>query len=184
MTAPSPETRDRIRQLFESQWQVPVTVVHLGDVGPEYEVPGRRKDGTVKGERLVRRFFWNLIRYPIGGVVNVVFSVAGGGVANVFERAGRVAGPADARALDLVDPARKARDVWLTLAPGRFAAVDSGYSFHDPSEAELEVLWQVAGAEAPTLYVSKRRLSWPDGSEFVFDLAFDEVKNMRNAMNP
>jgi hypothetical protein len=111
----------------------------------------------------------------------VVVSVAGGDVANVFDRPGRVTGPADARALDLVDPARRANTVWLILASSRFAAVDSGYSFREPADVELEVLWQVAGEEAPTLYVSKRRLSWPDGSAYVFELGYDEVKILRRA---
>jgi hypothetical protein len=48
-------------------WHELVAVVYLKNVKPRYEVSGRRKDGTIKGKRLIRRFFWNVFR----GVVNV-----------------------------------------------------------------------------------------------------------------
>src|SRR5689334_16601818 len=82
---PVPDHRERVRALAERQWGAPVVVLHLGDVKPTYEVPGRRKDGTVKGKRLIRRFFWNILRGVINAVVNV-FLLFAGGMANVFGR--------------------------------------------------------------------------------------------------
>jgi hypothetical protein len=57
VTAPNPGFRRRVRELVESQWHESVVVVFLEEGKPDVEVPGRRKDGTLKGKRLVRRFF-------------------------------------------------------------------------------------------------------------------------------
>jgi hypothetical protein len=106
MAHPNPEFRRRARALAESQWGEPVFVVYLSDVKPEYDVPGRRKDGTIKGKRLIRRFFWNVLRGTAGGVASIALTLAGGELAHVFFRQGRVTGGAKAQALPLVDAAR------------------------------------------------------------------------------
>src|SRR5262245_3963219 len=109
---PNPEFRRRVHALAEQLWHEPAVVVHLADVRPAFAVPGRRADGTRIGKRRVRRFFWNLLRGTVGGLVSVVMSVAGGGRASIFERPGRVSGPAGAQALGLVDAARAATTAW------------------------------------------------------------------------
>jgi hypothetical protein len=54
---PKPAFRQRVRELAERQWGRPTVAIHLADVKPAYNVPGRRKDGTVIGRRTIRRFF-------------------------------------------------------------------------------------------------------------------------------
>ena len=51
--------------------------IRLGDTDLGFDVPGRRLDGTVKGKRLVRRFFWNVFR-GIGGAFVYVFALLNG----------------------------------------------------------------------------------------------------------
>ena len=171
MTQPSPEFRDRVRALAESEWHERVVVVHLADVRPEFAVPGRRKDGTVEGSRKVRRFFWNLFRGTIGGLVSAILSIGGGGNASVFGRAGRVSGPRDAQALDLVDAARAATAAWLVYSPSHVAVVDTGHTFHDPAHAPPpEIRWHATKPDVPRVDPGRRLITWPDGSTYEYDL--------------
>jgi hypothetical protein len=175
VVSPKPEFRQSVRELAESQWRAPVVVVYLDDVGPRYDVPGRRKDGTVRGKRLIRRFFWNILRGTIGGIVNVVLSVAGGGVANILARDGLVTGPENAQALPLVDAARQARSPWLVFSPSHVAIVETGSVFVDPADSPPPViLWQAAAPLAPQVAPRSQRLTWPDGSTFVFCVSGEE----------
>lgn len=174
---PKPEFRRRVRELAESEWREPVTVVYLDEVKPGFEVPGRRRDGTVKGARLIRRFFWNILRGTVGGIVSAFLSVAGGGVANVFVRKGLVTGPANAQVLGLVDAARKARGAWLVHTPARVGVIDSGMTFVDPADADPPVfLWQ--GAE-PRVNAKKRHITWPDGSAYQYDVSNEEAEYLK-----
>jgi len=174
---PKPETRRRVRELAESQWRASVTVVFLDEVKPAFEVPGRRKDGTVKGTRLVRRFFWNILRGTVGGVVSAVLSVAGGGIANMFQRKGLVTGPADAQVLALVDAARPARGAFLVFTPARVGVIDAGPVFVEPADADPPVfLWQGSG---PRVHAKSRRITWPDGSVYQFEISPEEADYLR-----
>jgi hypothetical protein len=183
VVAPKPEVRQQVRALAENQWREPVVVLYLDDVRPLFEVPGRRKDGTVKGKRLVRRFFWNILRGTVGGVVSAVLSVAGGGVANAFARHGRVTGQENAGAVGLVDAAMRARSPWLVYSatregdrwtgysPAHVAVVDTGYVFADNPEPAF--LWQTSG---PVISPRNHRLTWPDGSVYEFHITGEEGK--------
>src|SRR4051812_38609276 len=128
MTAPSPEDRERVRALVESQWREPVTVVYLTEVRPTFRIPGRRYDGTVKGKRLIRRFFYNLLR----GIVNVpvsAFLSAGSGQIAIFNFPlydPAVEGPANAQALQLVDAVISAKTAWLAFSESHVAVVKDG----------------------------------------------------------
>ncbi len=181
MTVGNPEVRERIGRLLESQWRVPVTVVFLNDVKPAYQVPGRRNDGTVTGQRLVRRFFWNVLRYTIGGLASVILSIASETAGHVFGRDGRVTGPENAQALGLVDAAVKADSAWLVYSQSHVAVVDSGYSFREPADAELTILWHAAGTDAPRIVPIRRCVRWRDGSEFVYDLSYEEARFLRQS---
>jgi hypothetical protein len=176
MVLVNPEIRQRVRTLAEGEWGEPVVVVFLDDVAPEFDVPGRRKDGTGKGQRLVRRFLWNLVRAPVGGLLSVWLSVAGGGGANMFARSGKVTGPAGAQALGLVDAGRRATAAWLVHSPSHVGIVDAGHTFRDPKDSPPPAfLWQAAAPDAPVLSDRPRRLSWPDGSVFTYELSREEA---------
>lgn len=54
MAQVNPGLRQRVRALAEAGWGEPVTVVFLGDVAAELDVPGRRQDGTDRPRRLTR----------------------------------------------------------------------------------------------------------------------------------
>lgn len=173
--------RQAIRELAESQWREPVVVICLDDVRPEFDVPGRRKDGTVKGKRLVRRFFWNIFRGTIGGLISVVLSIGSGTAAHVFSRFGWVTGPENAMALGLVDAARPAKTPWLVYSASHVAVVDSGFSFADPADSPPTFRWQAAGPNAPTVSPRERRVSWPDGSVFRYDLSDEEADLLKQS---
>lgn len=108
---------------MRTQWREPVIVLRLAsisDVG--YDVPGRRTDGTVKGKRLVRRFFWNILR-GVGFVVANIFMIAVTmHVVNPLSRWILVTGPANAMVLDLLDRIREAQGPWLVCSPSGLAA--------------------------------------------------------------
>jgi hypothetical protein len=182
VTLPNPEFRRRVRALAESQWHEPVVVVYLEDVKPEFDVPGRRKDGTVKGRRLVRRFFWNIFRGTVGGLVSAVLSIGGGGAVHVFVLFGRVTGTENAQALGLVDAARPAKAPWLVYSPSHVAVVDSGYTFYDPADSPPPtLLWHAARPHAPLVSPTHRRLTWPDGSVFEYHLSGPEANFLKQS---
>jgi hypothetical protein len=173
---PNPEFRNRVRALTEGQWGEPVVVVHLADVRPEFTVPGRRKDGTVAGTRLVRRFFWNVLRGTVGGIVSAAMSIAAGARASIFERPGRVRGPANAQALGLVDAALAATAAWLVHSPSHVAVVDTGHTFQDPAQAPPpEIRWHATTPDLPRIEPRRRCITWPDGSVYEYDLSQEEA---------
>ncbi|HET6291704.1 MAG TPA: hypothetical protein VFG15_33820 [Amycolatopsis sp.] len=171
-----PGFRERVEELMAGQWREPVLVLRLGDTDPGFDVPGRRLDGTVKGKRLVRRFFWNVFR-GIGGAAVYVFALlngagsGGGKGGHPFQREIRVQGPANALVLDLTDRLRKASGPWLVCSPSALAVVDTGSTYRDPADAPPpEILWQARKPQAPEIDFRKRVLTWPDGSSFAFTL--------------
>jgi hypothetical protein len=177
VTLPKPEVRERVRALAEGEWREPVDAVHLQEVSPQFDVPGRRKDGTVKGERLVRRVLWNILRGTVGGVTSLVLSVLGGGIANMFQRDGRVSGPENAQALGLVDAARPAKNPWLVYSESHIAVIDSGPTYHDAKEvAPLTMLWHAEKPDLPRIRAARQKIIWPDGSEFVYHVGMEEMQ--------
>ncbi|MEV0088038.1 hypothetical protein [Saccharopolyspora sp. NPDC050642] len=165
-----PGFRERVEELMRAEWREPVIVLRLGDTDFGFDVPGRRLDGTVRGKRLVRRFFWNVLRGIGGAVLYVVYLANGGGeVGNPFHREIRVTGPANAMALDLLDELRRTRGPWLVCSPTRIAVVDTGPTYVDPADAPPpRIVWQTSEPKAPEISFGKRTMKWPDGSSFKF----------------
>jgi hypothetical protein len=178
MPKADPKVRRRIRQMAERDWGEPVLVVYLGDVDPEFRVPGRRRNGTVVGTGKVAQFFRMVLRYTIGGLVNVVLSVLAGGVANILERDGLVTGPANAQALPMVDAAKRARTAWLVRSDSYLAVVDTGPLYGEPTDPKT--VWQATKPATPELTTRHRRLTWPDGSTFTFAVDPEEAATLRN----
>lgn len=170
-----PGFRERVEELLRGQWREPVIVLRLSDDGLAFDVPGRRLDGTVKGQRLVRRFFWNIAR-GIGRAVVLVFLLAnnpggGGGGGGKSEREIHVKGPANAMALGLVDRVRAAKGPWLVCSPSCLALVDTGSTSLDPAEAPPpQIIWQARKPQAPEISFRRRIITWPDDSSFTFPL--------------
>lgn len=175
MVPPRPEFRPLVRALAEGQFREPVVVVHLGDVGPEYRIEGRRKDGTIKGKRLILRFFWNLIRIPVGVVVSLFGLVHGGSLISAFDRDGTVQGSANAQALGLVDAARAATSAWLVFSDSQVGLVDAGSVFGNPADnGPPRLIWHEAAPHGPRVRPYQQELVWPDGSVFRFHLTQEE----------
>jgi len=189
--SPVPELRQRVRALAVAQWGGPVDVIHLGDdVTPVFAVPGRRRDGTLTGRHLVRRFFWNALRGTVNGVVNVflIFNAGGGG--DVFAGRGSVTGPANAQALGLVDAARAAKGAWLAYtATDDVEARRSGYSpehmavidLAASTDAEPTIRWHAEKPDTPRISPARQRLTWPDGSIYQYDVTRQEATAARGA---
>lgn len=172
---PHAEIRDQVRAFAESQWGAPVEIVHLGTVEPAYNVPGRREDGSVEGEKLVRRFFWNITRGVVTVVANVFSLANGGGVGTAQGGSGAVRGPANAQALALVDAAKPARSAWLAYTKSSVAVLDSGSDVNDPKNIPpVLVLWHAA--DVPVIDRGKCLVGWPDGSEFHYVPSAEEAR--------
>jgi hypothetical protein len=177
-----PGFRESVEHLMGGAWREPVIVLRLDqnfDLG--YDVPGRRLDGTVKGKRLLRRFFVNSGRVVGGVALNIVSLFNGGGAGNPFKRTIQVTGPANAMALDLLDRMRSARGPWLVCSPSRLAVVETGSTYLDPADAPPPtILWQARKPAEADLSFRTRTITWPDGSTFEFPLhGQSEVKHLR-----
>lgn len=173
---PHAEIRQQVRDFATSQWGEPAGVVHLGEVAPAYEVPGRRNDGTVKGKGLIRRFFWNVLRGVWGAVVNIFMLFNGGGMGNAFRRDGVVRGPANAQALGLVDAARPAQSAWLVYNESYAAVIDSGPDIKESDPPPLKTLWYAEKPDIPTVVRRAHSTTWPDGSEFEYHPSPEEAQ--------
>ncbi|WIX90721.1 hypothetical protein [Amycolatopsis sp. DG1A-15b] len=162
-----PGHRERVEALMRDRWREPVIVLHFGDTDVGYDVPGRRRDGTVEGKRLVRRFFWNILR-GIGAAVFGVFALAHGERPGLpFQRVIGVSGPENAMALDLADRLRSVKGAWLACSPSCLAVVDTGPTTTDPADAPPpRIVWEARKPQAPELSFRKSTLTWPDGSIF------------------
>jgi hypothetical protein len=166
-----PGFRERVEALLRDRWQEPVIVLRLGDTDVGFDVPGRRRDGSVEGKQLVRQFFVNTAR-GIGSVVFSVFSLANGGAPGWLSgRVVRVSGPENAMVLDLADRLRGLSGPWLACSPSCVAVVETGPTYVDPAGAPPpEIVWEARKPQAPELSLRKRMLTWPDGSRFEFPL--------------
>jgi len=170
-----PGFRERVEALMRDQWREPVIVVRLEGDSLGFDVPGRREDGTVKGKRLVRRFFWNILRGIGFGVAYVLYLLHGAdGGGWKLEAPGRritVTGPADAMALGLLDRLRPADGPWLVFSPSHVALVDTGSTQREPADAPPpEIVWQASTPQQLEVNLRRRKLTWPDGSSFLFPL--------------
>ncbi|ALG15571.1 hypothetical protein AOZ06_46020 [Kibdelosporangium phytohabitans] len=157
--------RQQVRAFAAGNWGEPAGMVHLGEVAPSYRVPGRRDDGTVKGKKLIRRFFWNITRGVFGVIANIFALANGGGAGNVFSRSGTVSGAEGSQAVRFVDAARPAKSAWLVYAASYVAVIDSGSDVRDPKNIPpLIVLWHAGQPHIPR--VMRGVATWADGSEF------------------
>lgn len=167
-----PGFRERVETLMRARWAEPVIVLRLGDTDLRFAVPGRRPDGSVEGEGLVRQGFLTVAR-GIGAAVGFVayLASAAGSGGGKGERAVHVTGPAGAQVLEPLDRLRRAKGPWLVCSPTSVAFVDTGSTYLDPADApEPAVVWEARGSAAPQLSFRKRTLTWPDGSRFAFPL--------------
>ncbi len=177
-----PGFRERVEELMRNRWREPVVVLRLGEAASlGFDIPGRRPDGTVKGKRLVRRFFRNILRGLGFAVTYVLYlsSSAGSGGKTSLKRQVHVKGPAEAMALGPADALRSAKGPWLVCAPSCLAIVDTGPTVADPANApEPRVVWEARTPQAPELRLRTRTMTWPDGSSFTFPL-HDRVEEQR-----
>lgn len=180
-----PGFREQVEALMRERWHEPVIVLRLGDTDLGFDVPGRRLDGTVAGKKLVRRFFWNVLR-GVAGAAMSVFALVNGAVVHPFRREVRVTGPADALALGLLDELRRTKGPWLVLSPGGVALVDTGSTYLDPADApEPQLVWEARKPDAPEFGPRGRTLTWPDGSAFRFPLHGNtEDRHLRSFLGP
>jgi hypothetical protein len=170
--------RRELRDHLARQWGAPVTLARLGSVNPTVRVPGRRSDGTVRGDHKLRRLGWNSVRWV--GLLGWVLGMIVIGVLSALSSGGspgpatpwflrdklRVSGPAGSPALGLLDAALAANhDLWLARADGTTALVQSS------ATAPPRVLWQSAD---PVFDTAGRTLRWPDGSLATFTFADPE----------
>ncbi|HEV7650453.1 MAG TPA: hypothetical protein VGP26_20085 [Actinophytocola sp.] len=178
--SPLPKFREQVRALAHTQWGEPVVVLYLGHrVRPGYEIPGRREDGTVEGERQAGRFAWNVLRGAVNGVANIFTLLTAGGTHDVFQHEGRLTGPANSQALGLVDAVRSATNAWLVYSrnpardagprysPTHIGVITSAWSNPGDSPPPT-MLWQAREPHTPRISPRRHRLTWPDDSVFTY----------------
>lgn len=150
-------------------------VMHISDFRPTYEVPGRRKDGTIAGNRrlaratmVVIRFLRNVLLSVLGIVVGLMFENP---TVAPFRRYHRVRGHEGCQALAFIAPIAptpwtlKIDPVWLIWSP-RQAVLFKLADDTDPTE--LTLLWEGRTADTvPRVDLYDRALVWRDGSTVV-----------------
>jgi hypothetical protein len=178
LSPPIPEFRKRARDLAESLWREPATPVFLEEVRPAFEVPGRRKDGTVEGRNQAGHTLWSAVRGTVGGIASAIMSAGGGEVGAGFGRDGLVKGPPNALALALVDAARPADGAWLVHSRHHVAIIDTGSIIYDPKDCQPRILWHAQHPHAPRVTPNNNLLTWADGSTYQY------VPSMKDAQYP
>ncbi len=178
LSLPIPEFRKKARDLAEGLWREPATPVFLEEVKPAFQVPGRRKDGTIEGQNQARHAVWSAVRGTVGGLASVILSMGSGQAGSAFGRDGLVQGPPNALALRMVDAARPADGAWLVYSQHHVAIIDTGSIIYDPKDCQPAILWHAQYPHAPRVTPTKSLLTWQDGSSFQY------VPSMKDAQYP
>lgn len=156
-----------VRRLASRLWQHDFpSALWLQTFRPRYEVPGRRRNGSVKGERPVRWLLGRLL-LPLWSFVFSVISVFFDGGISSVRRSGVVRGEPNCQALTFADANRSEQEslvpdaLWLLSSPERAVLCKLKNQKTNPS---LEVIWSGEGAAKPHVDGARRLLTWPDGS--------------------
>lgn len=119
---------------------------------PTYQVPGRRKDGSVEGEQQVNQLLRPL--RAIGRGISELFLDTGSGQS----RRGIVTGPPGGMAVRFADAhARRTEIPWLLWSVYRVVLVQV-------IDDRLELLWSGEYQTMPTVDTASGVLRWQDGS--------------------
>ena len=174
----NPEFGRRVSAMAENEWREPVAVAYLDEVEPEFRVPGRRKDGTIEGDRVVARGFWNVLRGTLLGATSVVMSVAGGGVANAFGMSGTLTGSENCQAIGFIEAAKRGGGPWLVHSSSHVAIVQGGKPYLGKPEDNPPptFVWHAEKPDMPVVHGRKGLIVWPDGSEFRSGAKFQEMR--------
>lgn len=156
-----------VRRLARRLWQHEFTgAVWLETFRPRYEVPGRRRNGSIKGERSIRWLLGRLL-LPVRSVIVSVISVFFDGDVSSVRRAGKVSGEQDCQALAFADANRADQEslvpgaLWLLHSQDRALLCKLKTPETNPN---LEVIWSAEGTNKPQIDTSRRIMTWPDGS--------------------
>jgi hypothetical protein len=168
-----PHQHDLLRRHIEQLWQEqPVLSVGVDDFRPAYQVPGRRRNGSVTGEHPIR-WLGGRILLPVRNVLMNLIGLAMANPPGPGFRRSRVKGHANCMALSLADATRhehqrlEVEPLWLMWSRSRAALL----RVRTEPEFHLEWVWEgQARPEAPTT------LRFPDGSAVVFHLEPLEAK--------
>ena len=155
----------QVTAMTAQAWQEDVTFKYASRTRLEYEVPGRRSDGTIKGKRLIRRFGYNLIRF-VGAIfafvgVVIIDSFIGSNGVDSFARSwrGKVVGQPNAAALPFADAASTTRrHVWIVGSASHLALV------YAHGTQQPRILWHASGAQRPSTRKNYSKITWSDGS--------------------
>ncbi|MGH3517472.1 MAG: hypothetical protein ACRDQ7_08680 [Haloechinothrix sp.] len=156
-----------VRRLAYRLWQHEFTgALWLVAFRPRYEVPGRRRNGSVKGKRPIR---WLLgrIMLPVRSVIASVISVFFDGDIATTRRTSTVRGEQNCQALAFADANKSEQESLvpdsLWLLHSRDCAILCKLKTPETSPT-IEVLWSADGASKPEIDTNRRVISWSDGS--------------------
>jgi hypothetical protein len=161
--------RDVRRLAFQTWGHQYQSFLWLETFRPRYEVPGRRRNGSIKGKARIK---WVLGRMalPIWAfVISIVSVFADGEIASV-RRKDRVKGEPGCQALGFADSNQPDQQsvapdaLWLLYSTERAILCKLRSQKTNP---HLEVLWRAEGPGKPHIDGYKRTITWPDGSAVI-----------------
>lgn len=159
--------RDQIARMWNDG---PALSMHVEEFRPAYDVEGRRRNGSFKGQQGLRWFFGRIF-LPVRNIVLTLFAVVSGGTPSHGFRNSKVTGPANSMAVQFADATRHEHQqyqvdwCWLVWTRNRSALIRV-----PKEEFRVETLWQGDGPMRPHVDPANRALRWRDGSTVVLHL--------------
>ncbi|WP_188316755.1 hypothetical protein [Solihabitans fulvus] len=161
-----------MRAELARRWERPVELVYLGSMRPFVKVPGRREDGTIKGQHRFRQCCHKVWRGTlrvaalvgsVGLIALAVWSgpstIGPGWWPRARNRHTLLTGPAGCAAVQFLDAARTAnKHLWLAWTSETVELVQAS------SKLPLRVRWFATAPDWPMVDFERGVMWWTDGS--------------------
>jgi len=153
-----------VRRLVSRTYQHEFTgSMWIEEFRPRYEVEGRRRNGSLKGQHRLRWLLGRIV-LPIWAIVAGVITVVMDGSPSILTRKSVVRGGPNCQALAFADANKSEQQsllpdaLWLVFSQERAVLAKL------KDEKTLDVIWNAAGNEKPEIDSYRRRITWRDGS--------------------
>jgi hypothetical protein len=171
-----PQQHAFLRDHLAGAWNDgPALSMAVEEFRPAYEVQGRRRNGSVKGEHPVR-WFSGRILLPIRTVLLVPVALLVDDIPPSTFRRSRVTGPANGIGVGFADATRaehqkvRVDPCWFVWTRNRSALIRIGEDF------QITTLWQGDGPYRPHVDPPTRTLRWRDNSTVTLHLSAWETQ--------
>jgi hypothetical protein len=160
-----PEQHAYLRNHFAQLWrESPAWSMEIAEFRPAYEVAGRRRNGSVKGQRPIRWFFGRIF-LPVRNTLLVPIAILSSNAPSSGFRTSKVTGPANGMGVSFADATRaehqkyEVEPCWFVWSRTHSALIRTSYQEFNP-----QILWQGDGPMRPYVDPANRTLRWRDGS--------------------